>query len=127
MLTCEITGRKCPTLDEHHVIPREYGGINGPVVKIDPAVHQAIHRYVHNPTKLGAFLSSYPVEVQNRILMLVTAIKEAEDTLNKVEKRSVTITFSEEEFSKLEKIAEYTNKTVPNVVKTLVINMITYS
>lgn len=42
-----MTGKGCLlniTPEEHHVIPREYGGEKGPVVSLCPNQHRAIHR-----------------------------------------------------------------------------------
>lgn len=125
-MICEVSGRDCPTLDEHHVIPREYGGITGPTVRIDPALHQAIHRYASNSAKLDTFLIKYPVSVRERIRMLVLAIKEAEKSLEKVKNRSITITFTEGEYEKLERLAAGLDKTVQQVVKTMVKNLLSY-
>lgn len=125
-MICEVSGRDCPTLDEHHVIPREYGGITGPTVRIDPALHQAIHRYASNSAKLDTFLIKYPVSVRERIRMLVLAIKEAEKSLEKVKNRSITITFTEGEYEKLERLSAGLDKTVQQVVKTMVKNLLSY-
>lgn len=118
---CEISGRKCPTLDEHHVIPREYGGINGPTVWIDPAIHQAVHRYVHKPHKLNTFLANYEDEgVRARIRMLVTAIKEAEATLDRAQPTTLQITLKPEEYKKLTEMARRMSLSEPELVKRLV-------
>lgn len=124
-MICEVSGRDCPTLDEHHIIPREYGGINGPTIRIDPAIHQAIHRYTNNPTELGRFLSKYSPEVRARIQMLVTAIKEAEIQLERAPTYSITVTLPKEAFSKLERLAKDTNMPVSQAAKTLLVNLLT--
>lgn len=117
---CEVTGKWCPTLDEHHVIPREYGGINGPTIWLDPTIHQAIHRYVHNRKKLDTFLSAYSQEARARIQMLVTAIKEAESTLDRAQPTVLQITLKPEEYKKLAEMAKGMNMTEPELVKKLV-------
>lgn len=119
-MICEISGREVPTLDEHHVIPREYGGINGPTVHIDPAIHQAIHRYVHNPKELNRFLSQYSLEVRARIRMLVTAIREAETTLDRAQPTVLHITLKPEEYKKLTELANKMNMTEAGLVRHLV-------
>lgn len=118
---CEVSGRWVPTLDEHHVIPREYGGINGPTVWIDPAIHQAVHRYAHNSKKLDTFLAGYEsAEVMARIRMLVTAIKEAEATLDRAQPTVLQITLKPEEYKKLTELAKRMSVSEPELVKRLV-------
>lgn len=123
-MICEVSGRDCPTLDEHHVIPREYGGVDGPTIKLDPAIHQAIHRYVGNGTKLASFLSDYPVETRARIQMLVTAIQHARATLGRALSYSVTCTLSEVEYSKLTELARDVNMTESKVAAKLLSNIL---
>ena len=123
-MLCEVSGRDCPTLDEHHVIPREYGGIDGPTVHIDPAIHQAVHRYVNNPTKLAKFLAHYGPDVRARVQLLVTAIKEAQATLDKARTYTVTIELTKAEYEKLTRLARDNKSTETKIAKTLLSNLL---
>lgn len=123
-MRCEISGRECPTLDEHHVIPREYGGINGPTVNIDPAIHQAVHRYANHQDKLNKFLAGYPAEVRARIQMLVTAVRHAEATLERVQSSVISITFSKEERKKLADIAKDMDMSESELVRKIVVRFL---
>lgn len=124
-MICEVSGRECPTLDEHHVIPREFGGLTGPTIRLDPAIHQAIHRYCRNPQNLGRFLSKYPAEVRARIQMLVTAIAHAEGTLERAPLRSITVSLDKEEMDRLSRLAEDMNMSETQVAKKLLSNLLT--
>ena len=57
---CQISGEYCDSLDEHHLIPREFGGLNGPTILLSPTVHQTIHRIFRDDTKVAQFISRYP-------------------------------------------------------------------
>jgi len=123
-MICEVSGRDCPTLDEHHVIPREFGGKDGPTVRIDPAIHQAIHRYCRNKRKLASFLASYPENVRARIQVLVTAIIEAESNLERARSYTLTLELTEEEYKKLTRLAKDNRSTETKIAKTLLSNLL---
>lgn len=123
-MRCEITGTEHETLDEHHVIPREYGGINGPVVRISPTLHQAIHRYANNSANLGRFLDFYPPDIRSRIKMLVLAVTEAKRTLNKVSNNQITLTLPDKEYNKLKQLADETGMSVNAAAKKLLCNLL---
>lgn len=117
---CEVSGRICPTLDEHHVIPREYGGIDGPTIYLDPAIHQAIHRYASNQRELDRFLLNFDKSAQNKIMMLVNAIREAKQRFPKAQRTSLQITLKQEEFEKLTLLANNMNMSESELVRKLV-------
>lgn len=71
---CHLSGRYCPSLDEHHVIPREYGGENGPTIMLCPDVHQTLHRSVNNVRLREEFISSLPANRQKYAHELIEKI-----------------------------------------------------
>ena len=72
---CQLTNKYCVSLDEHHVIPRECGGENGPTILLSPEVHQILHRCINNPIMKSAFFDSLPLGQQPKALALIKAIK----------------------------------------------------
>lgn len=125
MPICEVTGEDVPSLDEHHVIPREYGGLNGPTVKISPNLHQAIHRAAGSDKKTSELLAHYSPKVASVIAGLVHAIREAQKLNGDgIFVTKVTVDFKDD-YAKLKKLAEEMNCTIAEVVRRLVHNLLT--
>lgn len=96
---CQISGEYCNSLDEHHIIPREFGGIDGPTIFLSPTIHQTIHRIYRDDSKVANFISRYPNSAY-KIKQLVNMLKYANENLTKVE--SFDIRFSLNRFSEKE-------------------------
>jgi hypothetical protein len=87
---CQVSGEWCQSLDEHHVIPREYGGVDGPTIFLSPSIHQTIHRVAFNDTKVSEFISRYP-NSQKTIYYLVEMIRFCKENATKVQQDNLTI------------------------------------
>ena len=71
---CKLSLKFCPSLDEHHAIPREYGGENGPTVFLNPEVHQLLHRSVSDLETREMFVKSLPLQTQKYAIGLIETI-----------------------------------------------------
>lgn len=89
--TCEVTGKFYASLDEHHVVPQEVGGVNGPKVKLGPDVHQIIHRSVTNKQTRELFLSSLSSHQRMKAEYLIQAIIASKTMLPKVKKNEIKL------------------------------------
>lgn len=115
---CQVTGEFCDSVDIHHIIPREYGGENGPTIELSPTVHQTLHRLASNPAKLEAF--ALRQKNPSLLMDLGRCIRESREKFSKIPSNKVTVTFSPEEMSKLTASAESLGMTVPALVLSLV-------
>ncbi len=81
---CQVTGEFFVSLDEHHIIPQEYGGTNGPTIYLRPDIHQAIHRVAKNPATKDEFFSSLNPKSRQLVDMLIRKIIEHSVPENKL-------------------------------------------
>lgn len=89
---CQVTGAYCASLDEHHVVPREFGGENGPTVLLSPSAHHTIHRSVNNPKVKDEFLSSLSTKGRALALSLIETIRKSEVVhKEKTQKEFITV------------------------------------
>lgn len=119
---CQISGEYCDSLDEHHLIPREFGGINGPTIFISPTIHQTIHRIFRDDKKVSQFISRYPksaFQIRQVILML----RYANENLTKVFSGVISISmnkFNETEKKVLTLNAEKANISISDLIVLIV-------
>jgi hypothetical protein len=81
MNSCILTGRP-DGLDEHHVIPRSYGGVDGPVVWLASDMHVEVHTqalalYRTKDEGLIQYPSGLPDTSRDKFLYLVRTIVNA--------------------------------------------------
>lgn len=89
---CALSGKYYPSLDEHHIIPREYGGEDGPTIWLGPDIHQSLHRAVNNPVLKDELISSMPEQNKKYAAYLIKILVDLEKTGTKVNKEGVKVT-----------------------------------
>jgi hypothetical protein len=124
MPICDITGQEVPFTVEHHIIPRERGGIDGPTVFITATLHDAIHRAEGNPRKQAKLLDSFSPDVRERVQMLLVALDESAKQLDRVNKMEVTIKLNEPEFTRLQELAREMSWSVTKTATFLLKNLL---
>ena len=119
---CQVSGEYCDSLDEHHIIPREFGGLNGPTMFLTPTIHQTIHRIYRDDAKVAKFISRYPNSAY-KIRQLVMMLRYASESLTRVEGSSISISMNS--FSDFERKALTENANRANItVSELIVEMV---
>lgn len=95
---CEVSGRFYASLDDHHIIPQEFGGTNGPKVMLGPDVHQIIHRSVTVKATRELFLSSLTNTQRMKAEYLINAIIAAKTVRKKTSKNEIKIKVDDKTF-----------------------------
>jgi len=95
---CEVTNKFYASLDEHHVIPQEVGGVNGPKVRLGPDVHQIIHRSVTSIQTRELFLSSLSPLQRMKAEYLIQAIIASKTMLPRTKKNEIKIEVDDKTF-----------------------------
>lgn len=113
---CALTKKYCPSLDEHHIVPREYGGEQGPTILLSPEIHQVLHRCISNSRMQDEFISSLPQETKKVAQMLIRAIKEAKEREYVAEKKTFTVTVSMSTYKRLQAMAADKQTTVSSLI-----------
>ncbi len=78
MARCAVCQGEWPHLEEHHVVPREYGGEDGPTRPLCGSCHGALHKEVHNrtsknPEAASAFPPEYAGRAEPFVRMIIAA------------------------------------------------------
>lgn len=115
---CSVTGEYC-NIDMHHIIPREYGGENGPTIALSPTVHQTLHRVCFDDVKLQEFISLYSSK-KKLIEYLANAIRFSKDNFQKQQSNKVTITLTNSELEVLKAASDKTEMSVAQLVSKIV-------
>jgi len=103
---CQITGKFYASLDEHHIVPREYGGESGPTIMLGPDIHSMIHRSTNASIK-EQFLSSLPMTQRQKVSYLLESIEAAKRLRKKVVgPRKVTLKIDEKTYQKLKDLGK---------------------
>ncbi|ELK45249.1 HNH endonuclease [Halobacillus sp. ACCC02827] len=55
--TCDLCGRSPVKTTEHHLVPKQYGGTDGPTVMLCSACHRQIHAHFTNEELAGFYHS----------------------------------------------------------------------
>lgn len=100
---CAVTGEWCESLDEHHIIPRERGGLEGPTVLLSPTAHATLHRVFSNNQRLDAFASS--VKNSNLVYQLAGYLRQSKEQFDRALPTKITVSLSPEEITKLQAVA----------------------
>jgi hypothetical protein len=107
---CKLSFKFCPSLDEHHVIPREYGGEDGPTVLLTPEVHQLLHRSVSDLETRELFIKNLPRQTQRYALQFIETIirakKEYEQKNPEEATETITLTLPKVVKQKLKLLAK---------------------
>jgi hypothetical protein len=80
MEQCNLCFKHNAVAHDHHIIPREYGGVEGPELHICPTCHDSVHRSATNPLVLDEFLSILPKEtkvIAKRLIEVISNHKAA--------------------------------------------------
>lgn len=88
-IRCYVSGAT-DGLDYHHVVPRAYGGEDGPQIPLSGSVHTLVHSealrlYQHRQDARVQYPDSCPPENRPRFLSLVRAIVTARDVYEKAQ------------------------------------------
>jgi hypothetical protein len=119
MNSCILTGRP-DGLDEHHVIPRSYGGVDGPVVWLASDMHVEVHTqalalYRTKDEGLIQYPSGLPDTSRDKFLYLVRTIVnariayESAKKANKAPKQSVSFKLDIRRTKRVEELAQALN------------------
>ncbi len=124
---CPIYGKYIAVLHLHHIIPREYGGENGPTINISPDAHESLHRSVENNKIKAQFLESlipnkrpYAQYLINNIIESKTKFKEVG---NKT-KHNINVEVSTTIYNKLKIIARERGLSIRKLIGSLITNMV---
>lgn len=121
---CFVTNEVSPTLDEHHVIPREYGGLNGPTVFLSPTIHQAIHRCAHNEEARAKFLAGLSPDARAKAKMLMFSLELSRSKLDKESKNEITIYLTPTQHDKLHRLSLNLKESVSKVATKLLTKLL---
>ena len=103
---CQITGRFYASLDEHHIVPREYGGETGPTIMLGPDIHQIIHRASKSLTIKEQFLSSLPMNQRQKANTLINCIQMAGKLRKRTSTRKISFDIDEKTYQKLKDLGK---------------------
>jgi len=95
---CQVTNKFYASLDEHHIVPREVGGENGPKIMLGPDIHQIIHRSVTSKTTRELFLSSLSSVQRMKAEYLIQAIIAAKTVRKRTSKNEIKIQVDDKTF-----------------------------
>ena len=106
MSICCVCGTRV-SLHEHHVVPRAYGGLNGPTVMICAVHHNLIHTAAlnKNVTAREALLADHTEEQKIRLRELILVIRKSR-TASKFMRRPMVLqlTLDPEQASQLRQL-----------------------
>ncbi len=74
---CPVKEVQVSSLDEHHIIPREYGGEQGPTIWLSLEAHLTIHRCVGNADLKDRFLATLKPKGKQIAITLIQKIIES--------------------------------------------------
>lgn len=105
---CKLSKKYYPSLDEHHTIPREFGGENSYTIFLGPDIHQLLHRSVGNMKIRDEFLSSLPADTRRMASDLISLIEQAKASFGGEEKliKKFEVEITIETFNKLNIVAK---------------------
>lgn len=112
-----LRGQEQLSLDEHHVIPREHGGLTGPTVHLTPSDHQTLHRARTNLELRDRWLSSLSPEGRRKAVFL---LKSLEHNMGEREQHTISFTVDNLTYKRLQLISENYGVSVPQLVKKFV-------
>lgn len=115
---CVLCGNDTTT-DEHHVLPREFGGLKGPTVHLCPGCHQTIHRAVKNPFVLDKFTSNLKPNVRPIALALIKSVANA-DAFGEKQYVNINLKLEVAIHSKLKLLASDLNTSISNLLVELI-------
>lgn len=85
---CELCGKESKTLSEHHLIPKQWGGKNSPVVLLCINCHNQLHALFTNRELSYKFNSIDKIKEQERIKPYLNFIKDKDPDIEIPIKRS---------------------------------------
>lgn len=125
---CKATGKFYPSLDNHHIIPVEFGGGFGPTVWIGPDIHQTIHRCVDNPVLKDQFLSSLPSnqsrQIVNRLINTIVSAKQAHLDKGLRKTKIIQVELSLGTYERLKVLAENKRMSIREFTKYVLISLV---
>jgi len=125
---CKVTGKYYASLDNHHIIPREYGGKDGPTVLLGPDIHQSIHRCANNPAKKDQFLSLLPNsrsrKLADRLIKTILQSKQAHKDKGIGTTKIIQFSIPLKIYERLSVVASNRNLSVPAFLKSMALQIV---
>lgn len=124
---CRVTGEYCPSLDDHHVIPREFGGGFGPTILLRPDIHQTIHRCANNPVLKDQLLSSLPSsrsrQIVSRLIDTIVLAKQVHLDKGLGKTKIIQFELPLNSYKQLEVLAENKHMSVTGYIKYVILSL----
>lgn len=113
---------------EHHVVPRAFGGSDGPVVCICTSHHDLLHRVARlmvSETDYAMLLSDLPLGVRNRVVGLAVRAALSEILFQEHPHRRVPVhlTLPKWALNRIKDIANSRNTTQQDLIESLLIEL----
>jgi len=116
MKTCILCRNIYVAEESHHIIPKEYGGEEGPELEICPTCHATLHRCISNPVMLDEFLATLPTSSKPIALKLINAIKDAKVSGQLSDYVNLQVKIPRYLHSKLKQTSKDLNKSIKDLV-----------
>lgn len=97
--------------ERHHVLPRAFGGVDGPVVSLCDSCHSKVHKLSYDPSKIPSLCKGFPPESINKLQYLCGIINKAKSILEQDPNKLLPMTFkiTKGEAEKLDKLKKVLN------------------
>ena len=79
--------------ERHHILPRAFGGTDGPVVSLCDSCHSKVHKLSYDPSKIPMLCKGYPLESINKLIYLCGIIYKAKRLLEQDPNKLLPMTF----------------------------------
>lgn len=79
--------------ERHHILPRAFGGTDGPVVSLCDSCHSKVHKLSYDPSKVPVLCKGYPLESINKLQYLCSIIYKAKRLLEQDPNKLLPMTF----------------------------------
>ncbi len=98
----------------HHIVPRAYGGVDGPMVSICDTCHTRVHKIascIYSKQPYYAFTKGLDASVVKRLVYLATCVANAKSATNNDPNKKVVvvISFSGQDGQKIDKLKKVLN------------------
>ena len=123
-MECSLCYAKVMTLDHHHLIPQSRkGGRDGPLVKICPSCHTAIHRLQKKPSKLDEFLGIVSNGGNANLAKFIISTLQKSDSLQKSDFVRLNVPLPRKLHERLITLARDKNMTLAEILN-LILNQV---
>lgn len=121
MTNCNLCDNISATLDSHHIVPREYGGHDGPQLKLCPSCHATLHRCINNSKMKDEFFSIVPRKNLNLAKQAIKVLEDLSKAGNKHTKINLTIYIDRTLHDKIKLAAKDYKTTIKDIVEQVLI------